>query len=71
MVRQGVGKSYGGVEWCLKVEDGGWNGSKAAARDGFGERRMDDADGLPECMAWRVACRMDGGKVLAWSTPPP
>ena len=37
MVRQGVGKSYGGVEWCLKVEDGGWNGSKAAARDGFGD----------------------------------
>ncbi|CAN6700800.1 unnamed protein product [Malus baccata var. baccata] len=26
VVRQGVGKGYGGVEWCIKVEDGGWNG---------------------------------------------
>ena len=37
MVRQGVGKGYGGVEWCLKVEDGGWNGLKAAARWGKGD----------------------------------
>ncbi|KAM2137812.1 hypothetical protein ACFX1Q_009943 [Malus domestica] len=30
------GKGSGGVEWCLKEEDGGWNGSKAAAKGGFG-----------------------------------
>ncbi|CAN6576803.1 unnamed protein product [Malus baccata var. baccata] len=36
VVRQGVGKGYGGVEWCIKVEDGGWNGRVAAAKGGKG-----------------------------------